>query len=285
VVGLADLASYTATLRLSFDGTQAGKAQQWSKTYVMLSAHEPVARQLIIEKSGDNSDPDPVFMAEAAGAAYERRGTNACNATVIDPANSLGKRMEPAGFLAGVIGAQAAGSETVNGVAADHYTFDERALGLLGIATSTGEMWVASKAGYLVKYVLTTKGDANYFGEGIVGTLTLDYELTGVNQPLAIQLPADCPAGMVNAPLLPNASNVQNVPGMLTYDTASSLADAAAFYQKQIPDLGWTLLGEPVIAESTALLDYAQADQKMTVIITAGDGGTKVRIVLGSSQA
>ncbi|HEX7567851.1 MAG TPA: hypothetical protein VF355_04735, partial [Anaerolineaceae bacterium] len=121
--------------------------------------------------------------------------------------------------------------------------------------------------------------------EGIEGTLTWDYELTGVNQPVAFSLPTDCPAGMVNAPQLPDASNVQNVPGLLTYDTASSSADAAAFYQKQIPPLGWTLLSDPVLNDTTALLDFTQGDQTMTVIITAGDAGTKVLIEQGSSQA
>ncbi len=284
-VGLADLASYKATLTLSFAGTQDGKTQQWSKTYIMLTTKDPAARQLTIDKSGDNSDPVPVFMAEAGGAAYERRGTNACNATVIDPGNSLGVQMEPAGFLAGVRGAEAADSETVNTVAADHYTFDERAFAQLGIAKSTGGMWVATDGGYIVKYILTTQGDANYFGEGIEGTLTWDYELTGVNQPVVFDLPADCPAGMVNAPQLPDVSNVQNVPGLLTYDTSSSLSDAAAFYQKEIPPLGWTLLGDPATNDTTALLDFTKGDQTMTVIITAGDAGTKVLIELGSSQA
>lgn len=283
-VGLADLASYKATLRLSFAGTRDGKNQQWSKTYVMLTTKEPAGRQLTIDKSGDNSDPNPVFMAEGGGAAYERRGENACIATVNDPGNSLSMRMEPAGFLNGVIGAEAGGNETVNTMAADHYTFDERAFGQLGIAQSTGEMWVATDGGYIVKYVLTTKGDANYFGEGIEGTLTWDYELTDVNQPVTLALPVDCPAGMVNAPQLPDASNVQNVPGLLTYDTASSSADAAAFYQGQMPGLGWTLVGDPVINDTTALLDFTQGDQTMTVIITAGDAGTKVLIELGSSQ-
>ena len=83
---------------------------------------------------------------------------------------------------------------------------------------------------------------------------------------------------------MPDASNILNVPGMLTYDTSSSLTDAAAFYQEQIPNLGWEPLGEPAITETTALLGFAQGDQKMTVIITAADGATKVQIILGNSQ-
>ena len=282
--GLADLSSYKGMLTLSFDGTRDGKAQKWSKTYVMLAAQEPAARQLTLEKSGDSSDLDRVFMAELDGAAYERRGENACNATVIDSENSLAKHLEPAGFLTGVIGAEEAGSQTVNGAAANHYTFDERAFGQLGLAQSTGEMWVASDGGYILKYLLTTKGNADYFGEGIEGTLTWDYELTDVNGPLTFALPADCPAGMVNAPLLPDASNVLKMPSVLTYDTASSPADAAAFYQQQIPDLGWKLVGEPTITDAAKLLGFTQGDQEMSVVITAGDGVTKVLIVLEKAK-
>jgi hypothetical protein len=283
-VGLANLSSYKATLKYSFDGTHAGQTQQWSKTYVMLTTKEPAARQLTIEKAGDLSDLGADFMAEVDGAAYERRGEDACNATVIDPENSLAEQLEPAGFLTGVIGADEAGAETVNDVASDKYTFDERAFGQLGLAKSTGEMWVASEGDYIVKYLVTTKGDADYFGEGIEGTLTWDYELTDVNQPVTFALPADCPAGIVDVPLLADASDVLNMPSMLSYDTASSLTDAAAFYQKQIPDLGWTLIGEPDVTDTTALLSFTKGDQEMSVIITVGDTGTKVDIVLGKAE-
>ncbi len=283
--GLSDLPSYKATLSLAFDGTRDGQSEQWSRTYIMLATNEPAVHQLTIEKAGDISDLDAVFMAEVNGAAYEKRGENACNANVIDLANSLAMRLEPAGSLPGVIGAEEAGAETVNGVATNDYTFDERAFGQQGLAKSTGEMWVASEGGYIVKYLLTTNGDADYFGEGMEGTLTWDYELTDINQPVTFApLPEDCPAGMVNAPLLPDASDILNMPGILAYDTPSSLTDAAAFYQEQIPALGWALTGEPMISDTTMALTYTQGDQKMKVIITADDTGTKVHIMLGKSQ-
>ncbi len=278
--GLAELSGYEATLTLSFNGTLDAHSHKWSKTYVMLTTTKPAARQLTIAKTGDVSDPSQVFMAEANGAAYERRAESACIANVIVADNSLAKRFEPARFVASVIGADAAGSETMNGAAANHYKFDERALGLAGSAKSQGELWVAANGGYLVKYVLTTKGGADYFGEGTEGTLLWDYELTHVNQPVTINLPEDCPAGLVNAPLLPGAANVLRMPGVLTFDTSTSLADAAAFYQKQIPALGWQVAGEPVINETAVLLEFTQGDQTMTVIMTPDQGVTSVQIVL-----
>src|SRR5215211_6190754 len=154
--GLADLSSYKATLVLSFNGTRAGQPSQWSKTYIMLSSREPANRQLTIEKTGDLSNLDAVFLADVEQAAYDLRGENACNANLIKEENSLAQQLEPAGFLNFVIGAQEAGAETVNNVAANHYTFDERAFGQLGLAKSAGEMWVASEGGYLVEYMVTT---------------------------------------------------------------------------------------------------------------------------------
>ena|SRR5215216_1189977 len=281
--GLADLSSYKATLMLSFDGTRDGQPSQWLKTYIMLSTKEPADRQLTIEKAGDLSDLDTVLMAEVDGAAYEARGENACNANLIEEGNSLIERLDPAGFLSFVIGAEGAGVETVNEVAANHYTFDERAFGQLGLAKSTGEMWVASEAGYIVKYIVTTEGDADYFGEGLEGTLTWDYELSDVNQPVTFALPDDCPAGMVNVPLLPDASNVLNMPSILAYETASSLADIATFYQSEIANLGWEPTGEPTITDTTVLLDFTQGDQTMAIVVTTSNG-TTVNVILGKSQ-
>jgi hypothetical protein len=283
--GLADLASYTATLTLSFDGTQDGQPQKWSRKYMMLTTHKPAARQLTIEQTGDVSQPTQGFMAELDGVTYARLGDNPCSANVIVPEDSLAKASEPAGFLTSVFGADPAGSETVNSAAAGHYTFDERALlGMAGIAKSTGEMWVATEGGYIVKYLLTTKGGADYFGDGSEGTQTWDYELTGANQPVSIEIPNDCPAGLVDAPLLPDASNVESMPGMLTYETSTSLADAAAFYAKQIPALGWKVSeGEPdkpEVADSAVVLDFTKADKTMSIVLTSDQGVITVDITL-----
>ena len=278
--GLEGLSSYTATLTVSFDGTRAGQPSTWSKTYVMLAMTTPAARQLTIQKSGDVADPAQVFMAEMNGAAYEKNAQDDCTAEVIATDDTLSQRLEPAGLLVGVVGADAGGSEAVNGTPADHYTFDENALGQTGRATSTGEMWVATDGGYLLKYLLTTKGKANYFGEGVEGTLGWDYELTGIGQPVTIALPDDCPAGILNVPQLPDASNVTNLPSVLRYETATSLADIADFYQQQIPTLGWVLGNDPTFTDTSMIVDFTQGTVTLTVTATTDNGVTTVQVAV-----
>jgi hypothetical protein len=283
-VGLSDLTSYEATLVLSFDGTRDGQPEKWSQTYVMRKQTEPAARQLTIEKTGDLSDPDPVFMAEEGGTEFERIGEAACSAAPMETGNALSDRAEPAGLLNYVLGADEAGSETVNDIPSTHYTFDQQALGQQGVTESTGEMWIASEGGYIVKYVLTTRGKAVYFGEGTEGALSFDYQLTAVNQTVEINIPVDCPPGLVDAPQLPDASNIAGNLGVLMYQTSSSVQDAAAFYQRELPPLGWQPVGEPSISEESALLVYSKARQTMSVSITLENGITTVQIALSRAQ-
>jgi hypothetical protein len=279
--GLADLTSYQAELILAFEGTRDGQPSEWSQTHKLLVSNEPAARAWTIEKSGDLPDLEPLFLAKMNGLDYERRGELECTASEIQEGDSLTDRFELASFLTGVIGADEAGTDRVNDLAANRYTFDQRALGEQDLTQATGEMWVASEAGYIVRYLLTTKAGADYFGEGIEGTMTLSYELTEPNQPVTIELPEGCPPGMVDAPLLPDAANVDHFPGALSYDTSTSLTDAVAFYQEQLPALGWQPGGDPQVEETTAYLQYTKDKQSMNVIITSDDTGTQVSVFVG----
>lgn len=81
-------------------------------------------------------------------------------------------------------------------------------LGQAGFATSTGEMWVATDGGYVVKYLQTTTGDGeDYFSEGSTApppVTTAD----GVNEAVAVVAPVGCPSGLVNAPRPPDATKL-----------------------------------------------------------------------------
>jgi hypothetical protein len=277
LVALTSLSGYTATLTLSFEGTHGGQPQKWSKTGIMLARQQPAARQYTLKFAGDVSPG--LFLAEADGAAYERRGEQPCTATALMPQAGLSERFEPAGSLSPIVGADEAGTETINGVLAKHYTFDERALARSGFTKSMGEVWVAAEGAYIVKYTLTTKAGAEFFGPDTEGTLTWDYELTGANQPVTIEVPQDCPAGLIDVPLLPDAANVRSLPGVLTYDSTTRPAEAGAFYRDKLPTLGWTLANTSLITDTAALLDFSQGHANLTVIVSPKQDLSAIRIV------
>ncbi|HEX7620719.1 MAG TPA: hypothetical protein VF359_05915 [Anaerolineales bacterium] len=278
-VGLADLSSYNATLTISFNGTQAGQSSQWSHTYVMMSSKQSAAHQITIESAG--GVPAPVFMLEMNGVSYELDEEKNCTASTIVAGSSLTATWEPAGFLSGLIGAEGAGSETVNGMASNKYTFDERALGESGFTQSTGQVWVAKDNGVVVRYLLTTTAGVDYFGEGIEGVQTWEYNLTEVNQPVTFDLPAGCPGGLVNAPLMPAAQTVRRLPGVTTYSIMGSIQDVLAFYQAQLPALGWAATGEPSVADTMGWVGFVQSNQQLSVIVTPLENMVEVRLVIG----
>jgi hypothetical protein len=283
--GLGALTGYSATLSVSFDGTRHGQPSTWTKTYTRQTNATPATVQLTVDSTGDLTDLDRGVQIEAAGVSYDKRGDAPCTATETVDGGPPAELFQPATALTSVIGADSAGPDTVDGTATTRYTFDEKALGLDGQATSVGALWVAATGGYVVKYNLTTTAKAEYFGAGVEGTVTFSYALTGANQPATIAVPADCPPGLVDVQPLQDASEVTTMPGLLSFTTATSAADAAAFYQNEIPQSGWTQTADPAISDTSTELDFAQGSTTLTVLISSEGGTTSVDILLGNTTS
>ena len=124
------------------------------------------------------------------------------------------------------------------------------------------------------------KGGADYFGEGGDGTLTWTYDVTKASQPAGITLPKDCPSGLIDAPVMQDAQNVEQFPGATFYTTASTVTQVADFYQKHLPTAGWKLNGKPNISDKAGALSFKQGTSQLTVLIQVGDKGTAVQLLL-----
>jgi hypothetical protein len=129
--GLAALTGYSATLSVSFDGTRNGQPSTWVKTYTRQNNSTPAAGQLTVDSSGDLTDVSCIVQIETAGVSFDKRGEAPCTATVSTDGDPLVELFQPAAALTGVIGADSAGSDTVDGTATMHYIFDEKALALI----------------------------------------------------------------------------------------------------------------------------------------------------------
>ncbi len=278
-VGLAQLASYTETLTVSFAGTADGQSQTWSRSYRLQHTAQPSASLVTVEVTGDTSPPDPRFVAEAAGTAYQGDVDGTCSGRSVDPADSIVARYAPAGLLPGLMGAEEAGAELANGVTANHYTFDERAMLDTG-ADSTGEIWVAIDGGYVVRFLLKTTADAAYFGGGLAGTITWDYQLIDVNAVSAVALPEGC---QLDVPIMADASNALVLARYVGFDTASSVTDAVAFYKQQLPSRGWQLKSEPFKGADRAVVEFAKGSQVLNLLVTTTESGTRVDLTLSVS--
>ena len=276
-LGLNTLGSFVATLTMSFEGTRDSQPNSWSVVYEMHHRADPLATVIAVESSGDITLDGPSFVLEAEGVRYETTPDGTCTGSRVDADDQLLEWLEPAGRIDALFGAEAAGQDTINGIAVEHFTFDERAVGLYGLAETSGELWVAAEGGYVLRYQRATTGDAEYFGDGIEGTLVWDYALVEVNQPIDVVFPPGC---RVELPMLADASNVLNLPGWLAFDTAASAAEVADFYQQELLAIGWSVVLAPEPADTVAVLQFTLGDENLFIAVGPGDSGSRVDIII-----
>ncbi len=241
--GLDSFSSYQARLVVQFEGTEGGPAARWSRTYLVRVARAGDSFwQLDVEttRPADAGGTARRMLAEANGYQFEKVDQEACLALPADPAAALAERWEPAGLLLGFAGGVPSGEETVENLTARRYTFDQDSLGQAGLTQSTGEAWVADGSGVVLRYTLTQQGGEDYFGEGISGSLRWSYELSQVNQPQRLSLPADClPPAALELPLPADASQVNRSDDSLDFKTALTAAELLEFYRPLLESQGW----------------------------------------------
>lgn len=285
--GLATLKSYRATFTMAFEGTQEGKPVQWTFEMKMEATKDPIASRLTYMGSGteDASKLSGFEIVQVGDMQYMKFGEGAGNciaSSAGEQTSEVGEIFKPDDILGGLSNVRRAGpDQTINGVRARHYTFDEKALlGLSGLTRAQGEAWVAVDGNYVVKYTLTAEGRDVLFGKpNTEGKLTWTYEVTDINQAFEITPPADCQGPAEDIPLMADATEKGTFGSMITYKTASAFKDVVAFYQEEMPKHGWQAGSEePFMTEQMAMLAYEKEGRKASITITVDNGQVSVLI-------
>jgi hypothetical protein len=281
-VGLDSLSSHRSILSVSFDGTSDGQAWVWSSKAVLVAASDPKVGELTITTTGAVEGSDPSWAALVGGVRYGLGPDGVCEAEAggaAAPATGLRDVVEPASLLTPLVGGDAAGSAVVNGVEANQFTFDQRALGFLSTATASGKVSIATAGGYVVHYEVITAGGPDAFGDGISGTLTTTYDLTDIGQPVTVDLPEDCPPGLIVFATPADATDITSAPGFLRFVTQAGVEAAAGIVHGSAVLAHWTAVDEDVIFPETAHLAFEFEGVYLDVFINPTEGGTSVAII------
>jgi hypothetical protein len=148
----------------------------------------------------------------------------------------------------------------------------------------SGEVWIASPGGFVVKYLLTSPAPAHPSGKGLEAGQTWDYELSQANAIDQIPIPSGCEPVPVDIPAMADAQAVEFSPGQLTYTTPSSVAQVIDFYNKKLPALGWTNTGatKPKDSSNSTLLYYQKGSQDLTIFMDSSSGTLQITVVLSN---
>ena len=211
-------------------------------------------------------------FGQADGLVYNRLGADApCIGEFLETQNAPDV-IELTQLIPVVMGAEVVNdNETLFGISTSHYSIDERAIGLAGIGTAKGEIWIDNQWGYVVKFTLQVHSDQGIYDSDLTGTMTWDYQLDSINQPFDITLPQDCPGGMIDIPIPDQAQAVTTLPGYISYLTSEAVTDVAEYYQSALLAAGYRAEGADLVNNYTAVLDYTKDKRYVSVQIVSGE--------------
>ena len=153
------------------------------------------------------------------------------------------------------------------------------------VVRAEGEVCVAVDGDYVVEMVVDA--DFRYTDPEEVfddGNIRMTLDISDVNQPITIDLPADAEAqagGREDIPMLPDADVEFATAEFITYKTTSSVEDPAGFNQDAMPANGWTPEESTKIMAETAILTDNKGAEAASIIIGADEIGTNVMVSIG----
>jgi hypothetical protein len=279
-VGLDGLQSYHAVYDLTFKGTVDGKPYD-RKSHIEYSfVTQSNDKEILWQEQQTGSEDIFVHSLRLGSAMYtpSQDGQDCLGEYNDQPAEIV---PQPVSLLPPVTRSTKVGTETVNGVAAMHYHFDQNGL-VSGEQGTSGEVWIAQQGGYVVKYILGIPGPTNPTGSGTEIAETLSYELTKINAIDKIELPAGCVPVLVDFPAMADAQDIYRSSGYMDYTSPSEAAQVIDFYHQALPALGWMLFGPPsTLAQTvTQILQYTQGAQALTIFLDKSAGSLEVTILL-----
>jgi hypothetical protein len=286
---LSGLSSYRSQFTMKWSGTDdSGKAVEGSFTVTAEYTTDPPASHTFWEgtATGTETGAGKFEMLQIGGTSYiisSETGTEGqCVSFSSDSMPDQTPLFTPDSFLSGSDLSKAQRiqpDETVNGMLTRHFRATQNDVQLTGgLSNYTVDVWVAADGGYPVRSTMVADGNLATLGTGN-GHIEWTYDLLDVNSAVTIELPAGCeePAGG-DFPKMPDAAGSTSFGKITTYTTASSIADVVAFYQAQLPPLGWVAGTASTDTPGFATLEFTRGDEKVTVTITESDGKTTVLI-------
>jgi hypothetical protein len=282
--GLDALTSYRLTWRAEWKSTDQGKEEQGAWDWTEEYTSDPKAHHLSMS-TPDSNDPakNSAFEIWQIGdTSYMKNGEDqACVSFSTEGAeNDIQKGTFNPSMLGSIEDAKYVGRETINGIPTKHYKYNSKTGMLAALGEVSGETWVATDGGYVVKDVVKWTGGGGLFGLGASITATGNgswtWELTDVNQPFEIKPPEGCGGEELDLPMMPVTKEKTRFGDMISYKTVGTLAEAVEFYKDELPAAGWKPEGDPTEMGELVMLNYLKDDQKLSVMISGTEGDISV---------
>lgn len=177
------------------------------------------------------------------------------------------------------------GEESINGVATNHYRFDESNLSQADqeLRDVRGDIYVSQEHAYVVRMVFDAVGEIDGDEQPAEGNMHFELNVLDVDQPITIEAPADCESANAEYPVMDGAAELASFAGLTTYSINAPLEDVVTFYQDEMALRGYQMSEDSFFTESTALMTFT-AEGQPSVTVTLGAEGEEVAVLITSAE-
>lgn len=270
-VGLDTLDSYHQELTISFSGTVDGALYEWTNTHQHDVWKKASADFWRLNTSETGAAATEILVGTVGQAHYSRfeNGTP-CRVQWGETTEENDDSEQPAELLFPIAKATEMVVETVNGIAARHYTINDEDSGI----KAAGDFWLAEPGGYVVRYVLTVSGKE--------GEQRFEYNLSRVNASDEVVYPESCLPVLVDFPVMEGARNLHRLPAAVDYTVSAETKAISQFYQDKLVAQGWTFVNAHDQDPNNVMLVFVHKDQgrAASILLSARDTGIWVSAIL-----
>lgn len=283
----SDLSSYRATMTISISGTQAGEPIDETLSFLIEYTSDPLAQHTVMTGlgMGDSEGMDSIEVYQVEGMDYLNLGDRWLAMPSTEDSLDTTGLIEPEDVLDDTCGWKDQGQTEYNGVRVRHWTASkedmeacmtaEQMADVGDITSASGDLYIAEEGNYVVHMNLVFEGKnleaaLGSEDEGLdEGRMEVTFDMTDVNEPIVIEVPEEALASSSlpeDIPVPEDAEEVTNAFGMITFNSPSTAAEVAEFYQTQMPQNGWT---EVSVSELSGMfmLEYSKDGRTASLMI------------------
>ncbi|HIP72879.1 MAG TPA: hypothetical protein EYH05_15985 [Anaerolineae bacterium] len=293
LAGEPDFAAYLMTMDIAITSPdESGEDVTQTVTAEILRTTDPNATRMNMQFEGmDGADEfgETTFIQTEEASYMMIPGMGCISAGEGETAeNPFADLTDTSTFLEEVGNADYVGEEIINGVETLHYTFDQAAFMQedADIEWAEGHVYIAKDGGYMVRFVMDGKGALGMAiaGEDQPGTMHLELNIEPIDEPVTIEIPAECEGGAAESeyPVLEDAAQFTMFGGIVSYVTQTPFADILSFYDRELSAEGWVKdeAGSFVVENSSAIVSYMKDGQTLNITIGTDDDGQTFSIVI-----
>lgn len=273
----ANPGAHSSTFHAEFAPSDGSAGWSFDVTTTPGSAPGGLRRDLTMDGLPPSIDPGDITLIAAGGQQYmigEAVGASRC-LLFPDTVNLDKSFLTPDDFLPAYQIPDSAlskgGQETVADQQGTVYNLPQS----IGNFSNVQGSIVIAKDGSVLRYTLEGDTVDSKMLKDVKGRLKWEYIVTAVGADQAIAAPAEC---AIDLPVMPDAENLTKLPSRIEYDTASTLEEVTAFYQQELPKLGWGVLEFPQVQDQATVLTYALEGQTLSVSVQIEGDKRKVQL-------